>query len=135
MGPFEFIKAINTSKDVMKDNSLAEKDYIPFLVNRGLSFFQDTVIQINEMNIRHYIDNKLQIDYLLNNIRPRKRWSKWLKPDKIDNLELVKTYFGFGNEKAKEALEVLSNEDIEEIKSKLAKGGVEKNDYKYRRDG
>ena len=135
MGPFEFIKAINTSKDVMKDNSLAEKDYIPFLVNRGLSFFQDTVIQINEMNIRHYIDNKLQFDYLLNNIRPRKRWSKWLKPDKIDNLELVKTYFGFGNEKAKEALEVLSNEDIEEIKSKLAKGGVEKNDYKYRRNG
>ena len=135
MGPFEFIKAINTSKDVMKDNSLAEKDYIPFLVNRGLSFFQDTVIQINEMNIRHYIDNKLQFDYLLNNIRPRKRWSKWLKPDKIDNLELVKTYFGFGSEKAKEALEVLSNEDIEEIKSKLAKGGVEKNDYKYRRDG
>ena len=135
MGPFEFIKAINTSKDVMKDNSLAEKDYIPFLVNRGLSFFQDTVIQINEMNIRHYIDNKLQFDYLLNNIRPRKRWSKWLKPDKIDNLELVKTYFGFGNEKAKEALEVLSNEDIEEIKSKLAKGGVEKNDYKHRRDG
>ena len=135
MGPFEFIKAINTSKDVMKDNSLAEKDYIPFLVNRGLSFFQDTVIQINEMNIRHYIDNKLQFDYLLNNIRPRKRWSKWLKPEKIDNLELVKTYFGFGNEKAKEALEVLSNEDIEEIKSKLAKGGVEKNDYKYRRDG
>ena len=87
------------------------------------------------MNIRHYIDNKLQFDYLLNNIRQRKRWSKWLKPDKIDNLELVKTYFGFGNEKAKEALEVLSNEDIEEIKSKLAKGGVEKNDYKYRRDG
>ena len=133
MGPFEFIKAINTSKDVMKDNSLAEKDYIPFLVNRGLSFFQDTVIQINEMNIRHYIDNKLQFDYLLNNIRPRKRWSKWLKPDKIDNLELVKTYFGFGNEKAKEALEVLSNEDIEDIKSKLAKGGMEKNnDSKHR---
>ena len=126
MGPFEFIKAINTSKDVMKDNSLAEKDYIPFLVNRGLSFFQDTVIQINEMNIRHYIDNKLQFDYLLNNIRPRKRWSKWLKPEKIDNLELVKEYFGFGNEKAKDALEILTSEDIEEIKSKLSKGGVEK---------
>ena len=135
MGPFEFIKAINTSKDVMKDNSLAEKDYIPFLVNRGLSFFQDTVIQINEMNRRHFLDNKLQFDYLLNNIRPRKRWSKWLKPDKIDNLELVKTYFGFGNEKAKEALEVLTSENIEDIKSKLAKGGVEKNDYKHRRDG
>ena len=135
MGPFDFIKAINDGKDVMKDNFLAEKDYIPFLINRGLSFFQDTVIQVNEMNRLHFLDNKLQFDYLLNNIRPRKRWSKWLKPDKIDNLELVKAYFGFGNEKAKEALEVLTNENIEDIKSKLAEGGVEKNDYKYRRDG
>ena len=133
MGPFDFIKAINDSKDVMKDNSLAEKDYIPFLINRGLSFFQDTVIQVNEMNRLHFLDNKLQFDYLLNNIRPRKRWSKWLKPDKIDNLEIVKTYFGFGNEKAKDALEVLTNENIENIKNKLAKGGMEKsNDDTYR---
>ena len=135
MGPFDFIKAINDGKNVMKVDFLAEKDYIPFLVNLGLSFFQDTVIQVNEMNRLHFLDNKLQFDYLLNNIRPRKRWSKWLKPDKIDNLELVKAYFGFGNEKAKEALEVLTNENIEDIKSKLAEGGVEKNDYKYRRDG
>ena len=132
MGPFDFIKAINDSKNVMKNDSLAEKDYISFLVNRGLSFFQDTVIQVNEMNRLHFLDNKLQFDYLLNNIRPRKRWSKWLKPDKIDNLELVKEYFGFGNEKAKEALEVLTNENIEDIKSKLAKGGMEKNDSKHR---
>ena len=135
MGPFDFIKAINDGKNVMKGDFLAENDYIPFLVNRGLSFFQDTVIQVNEMNRLHFLDNKLQFDYLLNNIRPRKRWSKWLKPDKIDNLELVKAYFGFGNEKAKEALEVLTNENIEDIKSKLAEGGVEKNDYKYRGDG
>ena len=135
MGPFDFIKAINDSKDVMKDNSLAEKDYIPFLINRGLSFFQDTVIQVNEMNRLHFLDNKLQFDYLLNNIRPRKRWSKWLKPDKIDNLELVKTYFGFGNEKAKEALDVLTNEDIVDIKSKLAEGGMEKYDGTHRRNG
>ncbi len=135
MGPFDFIKAINESKDIMKNDPLAEKDYIPFLVNRGLSFFQDTILQVNEMNRNHFLDNKLQFDFLINNIRSRKRWSKWLKPDKIDNLELVKTYFGFGNEKAKEALEVLSNEDIKEIKSKLAKGGVEKDDYKYRGDG
>ena len=133
MGPFDFIKAINDSKDVMKDNSLAEKDYIPLLINRGLSFFQDTVIQVNEMNRLHFLDNKLQFDYLLNNIRPRKRWSKWLKPDKIDNLELVKEYFGFGNEKAKEALEVLKNENIEDIKSKLAKGGMEKSNERTHR--
>ena len=132
MGPFDFIKAINESKDVMKNDPFAEKDYIPFLVNRGLSFFQDTVIQVNEMNRNHFLDNKLQFDYLINNIRPRKRWSKWLKPEKIDNLELIKLYFGFGNEKAKDALEVLTNEDIEEIKSKLAEGGVEENVDNYR---
>ena len=132
MGPFDFIKAINESKDVMKNDPFAEKEYIPFLVNRGLSFFQDTVIQVNEMNRNHFLDNKLQFDYLINNIRQRKRWSKWLKPEKIDNLELVKLYFGFGNEKAKDALEVLTNEDIEEIKSKLAKGGVEENVDNYR---
>ena len=132
MGPFDFIKAINDSKNVMKNDPFAEKDYIPFLVNRGLSFFQDTILQVNEMNRNHFLDNKLQFDYLINNIRPRKRWSKWLKPEKIDNLELVKLYFGFGNEKAKNALEILTNGNIEEIKNKLARGGVEENDDKYR---
>tara|TARA_B100001123_G_C15142463_1_gene960088 strand:+ start:319 stop:702 length:384 start_codon:yes stop_codon:yes gene_type:complete len=126
MGPFEFIKAINANKNIMKNDVLAEKEYIPFLVNRGLSFFQDTILQVNEMNRCHYLDKKLQFDYLLNNIRPRNRWSKWLKPSKIENLEIVKSYFGFGNEKAKDALEVLSDTQIEEIKTQLTKGGVEK---------
>lgn len=125
MGPFDYIKAINESKDIMKNDPLTEKDYIPFLVNRGLSFFQDTVIQVNEMNRCHFLDKKLQFDFLLNNVRPRSRWSKWLKPEKIENLEIVKTYFGFGNEKAKNALELLSDEDVEEIKSKFMEGGVE----------
>ena len=127
MGPFEFIKSINqTKKDLIKDDALAEKDYKPFLVNRGLSFFQDTVLQVNEMNKFHFLDNKLQFDYLLNSIRPRKRWSKWLKPSKIDNLEIVKEYYGFGNEKAKEALEILTDADIEYIRDKFITGGVEK---------
>ena len=126
MGPFEFIKAINSHKNVMKNDLLAEKEYIPFLVNRGLSYFQDTILQVNEMNRCHYLDKKLQFDYLLNNIRPRNRWSKWLKPSKIENLEIVKTYFGFGNEKAKDALEVLSDTQIEEIKTLFTEGGVEK---------
>ena len=126
MGPFEFIKAINSHKNIMKDDALAEKEYIPFLVNRGLSFFQDTILQVNEMNRCHYLDKQLQFDYLLNNIRPRNRWSKWLKPSKIENLEIVKSYFGFGNEKAKDALEVLSDKQVEEIKNQLMEGGVEK---------
>ena len=126
MGPFEFIKAINSNKNVMKNDLLAEKEYITFVVNRGLSYFQDTILQVNEMNRCHYLDKKLQFDYLLNNIRPRNRWSKWLKPSKIENLEIVKTYFGFGNEKAKDALEVLSDTQIEEIKTLFTEGGVEK---------
>ena len=127
MGPFEFIKSLSQTKDnFIKDTPSVEKDYKPFLINRGLSFFQDTILQVNEMNRNHYLDNKLQFDYLLNSIRSRKRWSKWLKPDKIDNLEMVKEYYGFGNEKAKEALEVLSDAEIEFIKSKFEKGGVEK---------
>jgi hypothetical protein len=125
MNPFEYIKAINTHKDIMKDDALTEKEYTPFLVNRGLSFFQDTILQVNEMNRCHFLDKKLQFDYLLNNIRPRSRWSKWLKPDKIENLEIVKTYFGFGNEKAKDALEVLSDTQIEKIKAQFTEGGVE----------
>ena len=76
MGPFEFIKAINSNKNVMKNDLLAEKEYITFVVNRGLSYFQDTILQVNEMNRCHYLDKKLQFDYLLNNIRPRNRWSK-----------------------------------------------------------
>ena len=126
MGPFEFIKAINKHENIMENNQLAEKDYIPFLVNRGLSYFQDTILQVNEMNRCHFLDKKLQFDNLLNNIRPRSRWSKWLKPSKIENLEIVKTYFGFGNEKAKDALEVLSDKQVEEIKNQLMEGGVEK---------
>ena len=126
MNPFEYIKAINSHKDIMKDDALTEKEYTPFLVNRGLSFFQDTILQVNEMNRCHFLDKKLQFDYLLNNIRPRSRWSKWLKPDKIENLEIVKTYFGFGNEKAKDALEVLSDKQIEKIKAQFTEGGVEK---------
>ena len=127
MGPFEFIKSISQTKDnFIKEFPSVEKDYKPFLVNRGLSFFQDTILQVNEMNRNHYLDNKLQFDYLLNSITTRKRWSKWLKPDKIDNLEMVKEYYGFGNEKAKEALEVLSDAEIEFIKTKFEKGGVEK---------
>jgi hypothetical protein len=128
MGPFDYIKAINKHENIMKNDPFAEKDYTPFLVNRGLSFFQDTILQVNEVNRLHFLDKRLQFDYLLNNIRPRNRWSKWLKPDKIENLEIVKMYFGFGNEKAKDALEVLSDTQIENIKTHFIEGGVERND-------
>ena len=78
------------------------------------------------MNRHHHLDKKLQFDYLRTSVRSRRRWSKWLKADKIENLEMIKTYFGYGNEKAKDALEILSENDIVTIKQKFEEGGITK---------
>ena len=126
MNPFEIVKAVTYTKENLMVDVHAEKGYTPYMVNRALSFFVDTVFQANEMNKNYHLDNKLQFDYLLNNIRPRKRWSQWLKPEKIDNIDIVKEYYEFSNEKAKNALEILSVDQLEYIKQKLDIGGVEK---------
>ena len=126
MNPFEIVKAVTHTKENLMVDGHAEKGYTPYMVNRALSFFVDTVFQANEMNKNYHLDNKLQFDYLLNNIRPRKRWSQWLKPEKIDNIDIVKEYYEFSNEKAKNALEILSVDQLEYIKQKLDIGGVEK---------
>ncbi len=126
MSPFEFIKAINeTKEDVMVDD-VSEKKYSPFIVNRGLSFFMDTIFQVNELNRNHHLDSRLQFDYLLNSVRKKKRYSKWLKPEKLQDLDVVKEYYGFSNEKAKDALSTLSEDQLAFIKDKLNQGGVEK---------
>ena len=126
MSPFEFIKAINeTKEDVMVDD-VSEKKYSPFIVNRGLSFFMDTIFQVNELNRNHHLDSLLQFDYLLNSVRKKKRYSKWLKPEKLQDLDVVKEYYGFSNEKAKDALSTLSEDQLAFIKDKLNQGGVEK---------
>ena len=126
MNPFEIVQAVTHTKENLMVDVHAEKGYTPYMVNRALSFFVDTVFQANEMNRNYHLDNKLQFDYLLNNIRPRKRWSQWLKPEKIDNIDIVKEYYEFSNEKAKNALEILSVDQLEHIKQKLDIGGVEK---------
>ena len=126
MSPFEFIKAINeTKEDVMVDD-VSEKKYSPFIVNRGLSFFMDTIVHVNELNPNHHLDSRLQFDYLLNSVRKKKRYSKWLKPEKLQDLDVVKEYYGFSNEKAKDALSTLSEDQLAFIKDKLNQGGVEK---------
>ena len=126
MSPFEFIKAINeTKEDVMVDD-VSEKKYSPFIVNRGLSFFMATIFQVNELNRNHHLDSRLQFDYLLNSVRKKKRYSKWLKPEKLQDLDVVKEYYGFSNEKAKDALSTLSEDQLAFIKDKLNQGGVEK---------
>tara|TARA_B100000683_G_scaffold162314_1_gene156449 strand:+ start:1604 stop:1981 length:378 start_codon:yes stop_codon:yes gene_type:complete len=123
MNPFEYANAINyTKKNIMVDD-LAEKAYSPYMINRQLSYFPDTVLAANEMNRNHHIDNRLQFDFFINIIRKRKRFSKWFKPEQISDLETIKQYYGYSNEKARQVLTLLSTEQINELKIKVAKGG------------
>ena len=123
MKPFEYLNSINDNKvDIMVD-AITEKSYNGFMINRSLSYFPDTVIFANEMNRYHHIDKKLQFHFLINTIRKRKRFSKWIKPELDTNIEVVKEYYGYNNEKARQALSLLSSSQIEELKKKVNKGG------------
>lgn len=122
--PFDFANAINqTKKDIMVDD-LEEKSYSSYMVNRSLSYFPDTVLFANEMNIKHHLDNKLQFHFLLNTIRKGKRFSKWAKAENPKDIEVVKEYYGYSNEKAKVAITLLSDEQINELRLKVNKGGT-----------
>ena len=123
MNPFEYCNAINyTKKNIMIDD-IAEKAYSSYMINRQLSYFPDTVLAANEMNKNHHLDNRLQFDFFINIIRKRKRFSKWFKPEHISDLDVVKKYYGYSNEKARQVLTLLSTENINELKHKVAKGG------------
>ena len=112
---------LQNKKNVLED----EKDYNAFIINKSLSFHYDCILPANQMNIHHVVDNKLQYHFLINTIRPYRRpFQKWLKAEKVENLECVKEYYGYSNEKAKAALEVLSEEQIITIKKELNKGGM-----------
>ena len=126
MSPFDYLKAINETKEDVMLTPEDEKKYSPFIVNRGLSFFMDTIFQVNELNRNYHLEARLQFDYLLNSVRKKKRYSKWLKPEKLQDLDVVKEYYGFGNEKAKDALRTLSEDQLTFIKDKLNQGGAEK---------
>ncbi|MAD25392.1 MAG: DNA polymerase [Verrucomicrobiales bacterium] len=126
--PFNYINAINTSKNNLmrgsNNDTIAEKEYSPFLTNRALSYFNDTIGYANEMNQRFAVDNLLQFEYLLNIVRPKKRFSKWVKKDNDRDMTLVKEYYGYNNTKAIQALSILSSHQIKIIREKLEKGGV-----------
>lgn len=120
---FDYLNSINYSKkDIMVDD-IAEDDYNPFMVNRGLSYFQDTILYANEVNKYHHLDNRLQYDFLINIVRKRKRFSKWNKNADPSVLSVVKEYYGYSNEKARQVLSLLSNEQIQELKKRMFKGG------------
>jgi hypothetical protein len=124
MTPFDFVNQILQGKQQLIVDDLTEKEYVPFLTNRSLSYHKDCILFANEMNTRHHIDGKMQNDFLLNTVRSRKRpFTKWAKSEKSEDIECIKIIFGYSNSKAREALRLLSDEQIQELKTKTDIGG------------
>ena len=123
MNPFELIKSISSTKKDILEN---EKDYNAFMVNRGLSYFPDTVIYANEMNKFHHLDSRLQYHFLINTIRKRNRFSKWNKSIESENINAIKEYYGYSNEKARDVLPLLSNENLKYIRGRIQHGGIQR---------
>ena len=121
----DYLNAINYTKESLMDteDEQWEKKYPPYIVNKCVAPFQDTIMLVNEINQLHYLDKKLQFDFLINSLRSRKRYAPWMKAKKLKNLEYVKEYYGYNNEKAKVALDILDDEQISAIKQKMNKGG------------
>ena len=121
----DYLNAINHEKKNLMDtdDELWEKKYPPFIINKCLATFPDTIFLVNEMNKYNHLDKKLQFDFLLNSIRTRRRYTPWLKASKIKDIDYVKEYYGYNNEKAKSALKLLNDEQIKAIKDSLNKGG------------
>ena len=120
----EWLNSINFSKtNLLDEDPDAKKDYAPFIINRCLSGHLDCILFANEMNKNHFLDKDMQYTFYLNTLRKKKRFSPWLRKDKIEDLETVKQYYGYSNEKAYQVLKILSNEQIDYIKQRLEIGG------------
>ena len=120
-----YLNSINLNKKSVLDTDDPgwEKNYPPYIINKCMSHHMDTVLYANEMNMKHDIPSRLQYDFYIHIVRPRKRFSPWGKQDKVKDLDVVKQYYGYSNEKAKQALRILSPTQLDYIKSKLHKGG------------
>ena len=127
MNPFDYVNSVtHNKKDLMtgsNNDAIAESSYAPFIVNKSLSYFPDTVLQANQMNRWSLLDSKLQYHYLLNSIRPSKRFAKWVKREDAADIEAVKEFYGYSNEKARQALSILTSDNLHYIKQKLERGG------------
>ena len=124
MSPFDFVNSITYNKQDLFQDPQAEKDYVPFVVNRALSYFPDTVLYANEMNCTHTAPKQWQYDFLRNTISKRKRFSKWNKKDQTpENLAAVQNYYKYSAEKALEVMSILSMEQLCYIKQQMDKGG------------
>lgn len=127
MSPFDYVNTILQSKKNLIVDSETEDSYVPFLSNRSLSYHNDCVMFANEMNRRPFLDKKLQYDFLLNTVRSKKRpFAKWVKQEKDDDLACIKQIYRFSDQKAREALRLLSDEQIKKLKEKTDIGGLRK---------
>lgn len=123
---WDFINAINKGEDILKsqdDKDLALKEYKPFLVNRALSYFPDTIHIANAMNVLNHLDKDQQNAFFINIVRPRKRFSKWVKKIQDQDLNAVMEYYGYSYEKARDVLRILTDDDLDDVKQELEKGG------------
>ena len=120
----DWLNSINFSKkNLLQEDPSLKKDYAPYIINRCLSGHIDCIMFVNEMNKCHFLDKDMQYEFYINILRKRKRFSPWIKKDKVSDLEIVKRYYGYSNEKATQALKILSNEQINFIKQRLDTGG------------
>ena len=121
----DWLNNINhNKKNLIDEDPDLEKKYLPYIINRCMSGHLDAIMYANEMNIYHNLDNKLQHDFLLNILRSKKRFSPWVKKEELQNLDYVKRYYGYSNEKAKQVLPLLSKEQLTFIQGKLERGGL-----------
>jgi hypothetical protein len=120
----DWLNSINfTKENLTEENPDLIKEYAPFIINKCLSGQIDTILFANEMNMNHQLDKDMQYSFYLNSLRKRKRFSPWLRKDKVTDLECVKQYYGYSNEKASQALKILTKEQINFIKKRLDIGG------------
>lgn len=124
ISPFDFVNAIHYTKEQLIVDDYTEKQYNPFIVNKSLSFGADTVIAANEMNSRPHVGKRLQFDFLINTIRPRKRFNKWIKAEKVEDIDVVKQYYNYNTDKAQQALRILTPDQLNIIKERLSTGGL-----------
>ena len=119
----DWLNSINLTKENLMEDPSNEKDYPPYIINRCMSGHVDCILYANEMNMQPHLSKDMQYAFYLNSIRKKKRFSPWIRKDKVEDLELVKQYYGYSNEKASQALKILNNTQINFIKQRLEKGG------------
>ena len=120
----DWLNSINFNKnDILEEDSYLSKEYPPFIVNKCVSGHMDTVLFANEMNKYHFLDKDLQYKFYLNTLIKRKRFSPWVRKEKITDLDYVKRYYGYSNEKASQVMKILTPEQISYIKQRLDIGG------------